>query len=330
MSSTERRSGTSFTQSTRDHPDGERATSVAARNAGLIAAASAPRSAGGRRWIGTPSPAVVAADGRPWFTITPITVTPIVAPICRENVAERRGRADARARDGVLDRDHEHLHHRADPDARRSTMLRAAWPVVVCTFIRQSSAIPSGEHERADQHVPAVAAGARDQLAREDRRGHGAEHQRRQHDAGRGRGRADHALHEERHVDDRAEHRHPDERHARDAAGDDRVAQQLERAGSAPSSGARRARTRAARRRRRSNAPSDVAARPGVVAPAPDERRAGAPRCRPASSPAPSQSIECSARTARRGIVSEITTSASAADREVDEEDPAPASCCRR
>ena len=31
------------------------------------------------------------------------------------------------------------------------------------------------------------------------------------------------------------------------------------------------------------------------------------------------------ARTARRGIVSEITTSASAADREVDEEDPAPA-----
>ena len=94
-------------------------------------------------------------------------------------------------------------------------------------------------------------------------------------------------------------------------AGDDRVAQQRRTAGSA----------RRARRSTSANAASsdgrdderadDVAARPGVVAAAPDEpeqERAGAGREQPGAEPV---DRVLGARGARRGIVSEITTSAS-------------------
>ena len=169
---------------------------------------------------------------------------------------------------------------------------------------------PDRQHERAEDDVPAVAAGARDELPGEHRRRHRAEHQRRQHDAGRGRRRADHALHEERHVRDRPEHRHADERHARDAPGDDRVAQDLERQDRLARAALDEREDARAAPRRATSAPTTCALVPRVLLAAPDEpeqERADPRR----EQPAPSQSIECVASAARaRGIVSEMTTSA--------------------
>ena len=133
--------------------------------------------------------------------------------------------------------------------------------------------------------------------------------QRRQHDARGRRRRADHALHEERHVGDRPEHRHPDERHARDAAGDDRVPQELERQDRLARAPLDDGEQREQQRPQRPNAPSTCGARPRVLLAAPDEpeqQRAGADSEQPGAEPVD----RVVGRGARRGIVSEITTRA--------------------
>ena len=91
-------------------------------------------------------------------------------------------------------------------------------------------------------------------------------------------------------------------------AGDDRVAEQLERED-------RLARApldegeHGEQDRRAAERADDCRSPQGYSRAAPDEPEQE--RGRPAGEqPAPSQSIECSARSARRGIVSEITTSA--------------------
>src|SRR5215831_2132067 len=81
-SSSPRRRGTSRTQSSEiTKTSAERI--AAARNARRSASASARRPAAGRRWIAVPS--ARTPGGKCWLTITPISVTPSVAPIEREN-----------------------------------------------------------------------------------------------------------------------------------------------------------------------------------------------------------------------------------------------------
>ena len=77
----------------------------------------APRAAPAAAGEPAPTPARGAADGRPWLTITPMIVTPIVAPIWRANCVSAVAEPMRERGDGVLDREDEHLHHRADPDS---------------------------------------------------------------------------------------------------------------------------------------------------------------------------------------------------------------------
>jgi hypothetical protein len=117
------------------------ATTAVARNAGWIACASAVRSAAGRRWIAEPSAPRSIPRGSPWLTITPMMVTPSVAPICRPNcvsaVAEpitERGTAFCTESTNTCI---------IDPTPTPAiSMFRAAWPFVVAEFIRQRSTIP--------------------------------------------------------------------------------------------------------------------------------------------------------------------------------------------
>ena len=151
-----------------------------------------------------------------------------------------------------------------------------------------------------------------------------AEHEGRQHDARRGRRGADHSLNEQRHERDRPEHRHPDERHAGNPSSDRRAPQEVEgedRLAHAPLDQTERARAAARGRERPDHlrASSTAYWRPPHTSPS---RSAAVP---PASSAAPSQSIECSRLLAPLRHRNRITTSASAADRQVDVEDPAPA-----
>src|SRR6185369_3425779 len=133
------------------------------------------RLAGGSWWMTAPSPLTPA--GRRWLTITPISVTPSVAPIERENwlsaVAEPDARDDHRLRGvGV---------GRVDPEPPEHQLAEP-------------------EHDRPDQRVRPVAPRPRDDLAGEEAGRDRAEQKRRQHHARRGRRRSDHALHEQRHI----------------------------------------------------------------------------------------------------------------------------------
>ena len=271
ISSSVRRSGCSLTQMTAITQTASE-TNAAARNAGWIASASACARRE-RQPVDRRRPRRRADAGR----------QAVVDDHAHDRDAERRADLPRELRQRGRRADRARAARRSGPRARTPasssrcpipaiTMLRAASPFVVCTFIRQSSTIPTVEHERPEDHVPAVAARCARRAGPErndvvDR----AEHQRRQHDAGRGRRRADHALHEERHVRDRPEHRHPDERHARDARRRRSGCAGSRTAGSARARAARRARRRRAGRAAATSAPSTCALAHGYSLAAPDE-----------------------------------------------------------
>ena len=168
--------------------------------------------AGGSRWTTEPSPPTRL--GSPWLTITPISVTPSVAPIWRENWVSAV--ADPICRIGTefwIDED-EHLHHQPEPDPGDDHVPRRLAVRGRRVHPREQEQADR-EDDRPDDRVQPVVARARDPLAGEDAHADRAEHQGREHDARRGGRRPDHALHEQRDEGDRPEHRHPDERHAR-------------------------------------------------------------------------------------------------------------------
>jgi hypothetical protein len=115
-------------------------TTVAARKAGWSACARPTRSVPCS--LCTVTPSRLTPRGSPWFTITPISVTPSVAPIERENCViavaapiRARGTAfcTARTKTCII----------SPSPTPAMTMLRAASPFVVCSFIRQRKNIPT-------------------------------------------------------------------------------------------------------------------------------------------------------------------------------------------
>ena len=133
------RSGTSRTQSSEIRKTRPQ-TTAANRNAGLIAFASATRPASGRRWITVPSMRMFA--GRRWFTITPISATPSVAPIERENCVSAVAVPIA-ARDTVFCTERTKICIIIPSPIPAITMLRAASAFVAFTPIRQRRSSPS-------------------------------------------------------------------------------------------------------------------------------------------------------------------------------------------
>ena len=170
------------------------------------------------------------------MTITPISVTPSVAPIERANCVSAVAEPIARIGHDVLDRDHEHLHHQAEPDPRDDHVPRRLEARRRGVHAREQEE-PGAEDHRPGEGIRPVVAASRDPLPGDRARDHGADEERRQHDARGGRRGADHALHEERHVGDRPDHRHrrdPDRGHpGRNRSRSEQVVRQ-DRLGRAP------------------------------------------------------------------------------------------------
>src|SRR5712691_6413729 len=133
-----RRSGTSFTPTITINSASAQ-TAAAVRKAGCRALASCARARGGRRWRAAPC---WAPAGSPWFTITPITVTPSVEPIERENCVSAVAIPIARIGTEFCTLSTKTCIISPIP-IPATTMFLAAWPLVVSTPIRQRSSIPA-------------------------------------------------------------------------------------------------------------------------------------------------------------------------------------------
>ena len=150
------------------------------RNAGWSAAASWWRCTEGSRWSTVRCPRRPA--GRPWFTITPNSVTPMVVPIARENwiieVAEPSDCGGTELCAAIVNV----CIIRPDPTPRM-TMNTRDLDLRRAGTHRREQEHPQSEQHRAQQRVAAVAAGPRDPLPDEDRRCDGAERLRHHHHA---------------------------------------------------------------------------------------------------------------------------------------------------
>jgi hypothetical protein len=139
-----------------------------------------------------------------------------------------RGDAEVAVVDVVLDGEHEHLHHEAEPEADDEHVERAGRRGRRWGHPRQQQE-PDDEQRRAGDRERLVVPPARDDLAAPDRGREKAQYERQQLQARRGRRGAVDDLQEERQVGRRPEERQPDDEAHRAGDREDAAGEQAQR-----------------------------------------------------------------------------------------------------
>ena len=245
-----------------------------------------------------------------------------------EGATDRAEQRRARGRDtelavwdGVLDCEHEHLHHEAETEAEHEHVGRGGRDARVGIHQREQVE-PDHRHGGADDREDLVAATPRDQLPGSDRGDQQAAHHGQQLQAGLGWAGTVDDLEEERQVGDRAEQREPDDQPDQARRREDAVAEQPQRQHRLGS--ASLGEDEADERDGPDHAePDDLRGSPGVGVAA--ERRQEHDRAQPGGEQACTEIVDRVAHTlGNRRQRQRKHDERRDAERDVDEEDPAP------